>query len=99
MNHRRLFIFALFWIGWVTLLPFAHHHLVRTAHEVLHIESGKECAVQCVACHWATNGIAKIEPPLQPAWLCDSWQQPLFIPPLYHRQVVSVSDSRAPPQV
>ncbi len=60
MRRTRLTILALFWLAWVVVLPFAHHHLVRTPRDTASIQcGGSTCFTQCAACQWGATSVAQ----------------------------------------
>lgn len=99
MLRARYTIFVLFWIGWVVVLPFAHHHLVRAPREGTGIHCGEQsCSVQCVACQWESVSTAEVEAaPNTPTPPHDA-ERFFPISLLNHRIVTSTFSPRAPPQ-
>lgn len=98
MSRARLAIFALFWIAWVVLLPFAHHHLVRAPREATAIQCREpSCSAQCVACQWESVSAAEIEQPLLIAPLLRDTERLSLVSLLSYRTVTGASAPRAPP--
>lgn len=98
MQRTRFAIFALFWIAWVMVVPFVHHHLIRAPREVTSIHcGGQSCATQCVACQWESTSVAEVHtPPLSPPPL-EALEQSLFELPLVCHLRLSTASPRAPP--
>ena len=99
MRRTRLAIFALFWMGWVVVIPFAHHE----GEFVHHPERGAQFRVQaehaeCVACHWESSaGTAQLTavPQATPV-LADA--ETCLHPTLLPQELFAVCHStRAPP--
>ncbi len=98
MQRTRLAIFALFWIAWVVVLPFAHHHTVRAPRQEKGIQcSGPSCNVSCVACQWESIGTAQLVASPQASLPQADAEQPLQLTSLYYRLFAACYSPRAPP--
>lgn len=98
MQRTRFAIFALFWMAWVMVLPFAHHHLVRAPREATSVHcGGQSCAVQCVACQWESTSVAEVQPPPLSSPTLETEENPLFHLLSIRRLPLSAASPRAPP--
>lgn len=80
------------------VMPFAHHHLMRTPREGTSVHcGGLSCVVQCVACQWETTSVADTHTPLLSSPpLEEAAQPPLDTSPVY-RLLLGTPSPRAPP--
>lgn len=100
MQRTRLSVFALFWMAWVVVLPFAHHHLVRAPRDDTSIHcKGHSSVVQCVACQWESTSTAEVKVPVLVVPMLEV-QKPLlaFLPSII-RLLLGDQSPRAPPLV
>lgn len=100
MHRMRLTIFALFWIAWVVVLPFAHHHLVRPPRDNTSIHcGGQSCVVQCVVCQWESTSTAEVKAPLLVIPAPELQETPLAVSPPILPLLLENLSPRAPPLI
>jgi hypothetical protein len=98
MQRTRLAIFTLFWMVWVVVLPFAHHHVVRAPRQETGIQcSGQSCNVSCVACQWESFSTAQLVASPQASLPQADAEQPLPVTSLHARVFADCYSPRAPP--
>ncbi|MGQ9486554.1 MAG: hypothetical protein ACUVTY_05290 [Armatimonadota bacterium] len=100
MHRTRLTIFTLFWMAWVVVVPFAHHHLVRAPRDSTSIhDKGHSSVVHCVACQWEATSTAEVKVPVLVVTVLEV-QKPLlaFLPSII-RLLLGDQSPRAPPLV
>jgi hypothetical protein len=100
MRRTWLAIFALFWMGWVVVLPFAHHHFVRAPRQETSVQCGGQlCNVSCVACQWESISTTQLAAsPQAPLPQADA-EQPLPVTSLHARLFAVCYSPRAPPLI
>jgi hypothetical protein len=100
MRRTRLAIFALFWMGWVVVLPFAHHHFVRAPRQETSVQCGGQlCNVSCVACQWESISTTQLAASPQASLPQADAEQPSQVASLPYRLFVVCYSPRAPPLI
>lgn len=98
MHRTRLTIFTLFWMAWVVVVPFAHHHLVRAPRDSTSIHcGGQPCVVQCVVCQWESTSTAEVKAPVLVIPALELQETPLVVSPPILLLLLGKFSPRAPP--